>query len=125
MKDVQQIKVERENIEKLLKEIQFDMSKEIMNSMSENEIVNEERILSQKISDLFSNLKQNVEQSLQRQGTVMTDVEKWNKKFVEEKRGSGSAERDNLLRLLAASHDAYFSLNENLNEGIKVCVQYL
>jgi programmed cell death 6-interacting protein len=119
MDEVQQIKVEREKVEKSLKEIRFDMSTEFLKSMSENGIVNEERLSGEKIQELFDPVKKQVEESLKRQERVMNEVTTYNNKFTEEKHGSGSEERENFLKLLATAYDAFFGLEENLNEGTK------
>uniref|UniRef100_A0A915EJP3 BRO1 domain-containing protein n=1 Tax=Ditylenchus dipsaci TaxID=166011 RepID=A0A915EJP3_9BILA len=112
MHEVQEIKVEREEIEKAL-------NSEFLKSMSENGMVNEEKLSSDKIQELFQPYKQRVEDSLKKQERVMNEVEVWNNKFTEEKHGSGSSERDNFLKLLATAYDAYFGLEENLVEGTK------
>lgn len=43
-----------------------------------------------------------------------------NNKFVQEKSGgSGTSERDNVLKTLATSHDVFLELEGNLKEGMK------
>jgi len=49
----------------------------------------------------------------------MAEVEVWNKKFTEAKHGSGGAERENMLKMLATAFDAFLELDGNLNEGTK------
>lgn len=96
------------------------MSDAFSKSYSESGVVNEEKISNDKIQELFHPLKQKVEQSLKKQEQVMAEVETWNKKFCEEKQGSGSEDREDFLKLLATAYDAFLSLEENLNEGTKV-----
>jgi programmed cell death 6-interacting protein len=119
MDRIQEIKVERETLEKQLKEVRFDMSNDFLKSMSENGIVNEEKLSSDKIQELFGPLKARVEESIKRQESVMKDVEVWNKKFTDEKQGSGGMERENTLKMLAVAYDSYFELEGNLKEGTK------
>ncbi|KAI1724665.1 BRO1-like domain-containing protein [Ditylenchus destructor] len=119
MDQVQEIKVEREKLEKSMKEVRFDMCNDFQQSMSDNGIVNEEKLSSEKIEHLFGPLKKQVEESLKKQEMVLNDVQKWNNKFAEEKHGSGSVERENFLKLLATAYDAFLQLEENLNEGTK------
>ena len=48
----------------------------------------------------------------------MTEVQKNHEIFVKES-GGGSTARDEMLKQLAAAHDAYFELKGNLQEGTK------
>ena len=48
----------------------------------------------------------------------MTEVQKNHDIFVKES-GGGSTARDEMLKQLAAAHDAYFELKGNLQEGTK------
>lgn len=51
----------------------------------------------------------------------MLDVQTWNTRFTNEKSGSGSgAERERVLKMLAAGHDSFNELKGNLEEGTKV-----
>lgn len=97
------------------------MGMEFAKSMSENGIVNEEKLSTDKLQQLFKPLKERIDQSLKRQETVMSEVEINNKKFTEERHGAqGAAERDNLLKQLAKAYDSFFELDNNLTEGTKV-----
>ncbi|KAH7731130.1 alix-SF [Aphelenchoides avenae] len=95
MERVQEIKVEREALEKQLKEarVRFDMSNDFLKSMSENGVVNEEKLSSDKITELYGPLKDRVNQSIKRQEEVMSEVQRWNTAFVQEK-GSGGVDRE-------------------------------
>jgi hypothetical protein len=61
-----------------------------------------------------------VDKSIKRQDAIMAEVEQWNKRFADERHVAGGAERENLLKQLATSYDAFFELQGNLNEGTKV-----
>lgn len=43
-----------------------------------------------------------------------------NTRFTQGKGTGSGAERESLLKKLAAAHDAFFEINNNLNEGQKV-----
>lgn len=96
------------------------MNKEFMDFLEENKVLNEDKLLKEKIFNLFQSLIQNVEQGLKKQETIMTEIEKWNKIFVNERHGSGSEKREDILKLLATSYDVFVSLNDNLKEGTNV-----
>ncbi|KAL3103138.1 hypothetical protein niasHS_002324 [Heterodera schachtii] len=116
---VQEIKMERENIEKELKKIRCDMSSDFAKALSENGVINEEKMSSEKIKELFGPLKEKIDQSIKRQETVMGEVERWSKRFMEERHATGGAERENLLKQLATSYDAFNDIQSNLSEGLK------
>ena len=61
-----------------------------------------------------------VNDNLKRQESTMKDITETNEKFVKEKGGQGNNNaRDDMLKQLAAAHDAYFELQNNLQEGTK------
>ena len=61
-----------------------------------------------------------VNDNLKRQESTMKDITESNEKFVKEKGGQGNNNaRDDMLKQLAAAHDAYFELQNNLQEGTK------
>lgn len=95
------------------------MSNDFLKSMSENGVVNEEKLSSDKITQLYGPLKERVNQSIKRQEEVMAEVQRWNVAFVQEK-GSGGVDRESMLKLLASAYDVYFELEGNLKEGTKV-----
>uniref|UniRef100_A0A914GYL8 BRO1 domain-containing protein n=1 Tax=Globodera rostochiensis TaxID=31243 RepID=A0A914GYL8_GLORO len=115
----QEIKVEREGIEKELKKIRCDMSNEFAKALTQNGVINEEKMSSEKIHELFKPLKDSIDKSIKRQETVMAEVERWSKRFLEERHTAGGAERENLLKQLATSYDAFIEIHSNLNEGMK------
>lgn len=96
------------------------MSNDFLRALSETGVVNEEKLSSEKIQELFKPLRDKVEASIKRQEGIMAEVEQWNKRFAEERHGGGGAEREILLKQLATAYDAFFELQGNLNEGTKV-----
>jgi programmed cell death 6-interacting protein len=123
MNQVQEIKVDRENVEKELKKIRCDMSNDFSRALAETGVVNEEKLSAEKIQQLFKPLRDRVEQSIKRQDGIMAEVEQWNKRFAEERHVAGGAEREKLLKELAASYDSFFELQANLTEGTKVNIK--
>nr|CAD2192849.1 unnamed protein product [Meloidogyne enterolobii] len=119
MNQVQEIKVEREEIEKELKKIRCDMSNDFSKALAESGVVDEQKLSSDKIANLFKPLRDKVESSIKRQDSVMEEVQLWHKKFHEERQTTGGAERENFLKGLATAYDAFFRLQGDLNEGTK------
>ena len=61
-----------------------------------------------------------VNDNLKRQESTLKDITESNEKFVKENGGQGNNNaRDDMLKQLAAAHDAYFELQNNLQEGTK------
>jgi programmed cell death 6-interacting protein len=114
-----EIKAEREKLEKSFKDVRFDMSGEFLQSMSGSDVVNEEDVSKTKIHQLLGPLKEQVNKSIAEQEAIMEKVQTLNKKFTDEKTGSGTADRDNILKTLASAYDTYFELEGNLKEGTK------
>ena len=61
-----------------------------------------------------------VNDSIQRQEGILKEMTESNEKFLSEKGGkdNGNA-RDDMLKKLAAAHDAFFELQKHLQEGTK------
>ncbi len=61
-----------------------------------------------------------VAESISKQESILKEIMENNDKFVAENGGkSGSNARDEMLKKLAAAHDAFFELQSNLQEGTK------
>jgi programmed cell death 6-interacting protein len=114
-----EIKADREKLEKSFKDVRFDMSGEFLSSMSGSDVVNEEDVSNSKIQQLLGPLKEQVNKSIAEQEAIMEKIQSLNKKFSDEKSGSGTADRDNILKTLATAYDTYFELEGNLKEGTK------
>uniref|UniRef100_A0A8R1ITV2 ALIX_LYPXL_bnd domain-containing protein n=1 Tax=Caenorhabditis japonica TaxID=281687 RepID=A0A8R1ITV2_CAEJA len=88
--------------------------------MAENQLINEEHISKEKIGQLFGDLKRRVQSSLDRQESLMNQIQTANNQFTGEKSGSSAgAERERILKMLAQAADAYAELKANLEEGTK------
>ncbi|ETN72488.1 hypothetical protein RB195_020836 [Necator americanus] len=120
MNQVQEIKVQREKLEKDFKDVRSDIANDLLKALAESQILNEEQISKEKIQQIYGPLKEQVEASIKQQDHIMAEVQTWNNRFTSEKSGSGTgAERERVLKTLAAGHDAFHELKGNLEEGTK------
>ena len=114
-----------------------------MAALSDSGAVNEEQLSTDKLNEKFGPLREKVSESIKRQENLVEEIQVWfvakfyifkentfkvrkgfqnaNNQFCMEKAGTASgAERENMLKMLAASHDAFTELRSNLKEGTKV-----
>uniref|UniRef100_A0A7I5E8C2 BRO1 domain-containing protein n=1 Tax=Haemonchus contortus TaxID=6289 RepID=A0A7I5E8C2_HAECO len=120
MNKVQEIKVQREKLEKDFKDVRSDIADDLLRAMAESQILNEEQISKEKIQEIYGPLKEQVEQSIKQQDHIMAEVQTWNNRFTAEKSGSGTgAERERVLKMLATAADSFHELKGNLEEGTK------
>ncbi|KAK3106570.1 hypothetical protein FSP39_022711 [Pinctada imbricata] len=99
MEEVETIKAEREVMENELKQAQFDMKE---------------------LDRTYGPLREQVTASIQRQETLMARVQNSNTEFCQAKASSQSgAQRETMLKDLAAGFDMYMELKGNLEEGTK------
>ncbi|VDM96515.1 unnamed protein product [Thelazia callipaeda] len=117
---VQEIKLERQQLEKEFTSVHCDMSSIFLKALSDNQIINEEEISATKIAEIYGPLKTKVNETIKKQEDCLAQVELWNKKFCSEKAGSQNAvERERMLKILATSYDKFLEIKSNLDEGIK------
>ncbi|VDK46269.1 unnamed protein product [Anisakis simplex] len=120
MDTVQEIKVEREKMEKEFAAVHCDMSSTFLKAMADSQILNEEQLSTAKINEIYAPLRAKVVESVKKQESCLADIELWNKKFTAERAGSSSAaERERILKMLANGHDKYVEIKSNLQEGTK------
>ncbi|WKX95147.1 hypothetical protein Q1695_011978 [Nippostrongylus brasiliensis] len=120
MNQVQEIKVQREKLEKDFKAVRSDIADDLLRALADSQLLNEEQISKEKIQQIYGPLKEQVEASIKQQDHIMAEVQTWNNRFTNEKSGSGSgAERERVLKMLAAGHDSFQELKGNLEEGTK------
>ncbi|KHN82501.1 Apoptosis-linked protein [Toxocara canis] len=120
MDTVQEIKVEREQLEKEFADVHCDMTSAFLKAMADSQILNEEQLSTAKINEIYGPLREKVSESIKKQESCLAEVELWNKKFCAEKAGSsGAAERERILKMLANGHDKYVEIKSNLQEGTK------
>ncbi|CAI2348068.1 unnamed protein product [Caenorhabditis sp. 36 PRJEB53466] len=115
-----EVTTDRELLEKELKSTNCDIANDFLKALAENQLINEEHISKEKIGQLFGDLKRRVQSSLDKQETLMSQIQTANNKFTGEKTGSSAgAERERILKMLAQAADAYTELKANLEEGTK------
>uniref|UniRef100_A0A915BQU5 MHD domain-containing protein n=2 Tax=Parascaris univalens TaxID=6257 RepID=A0A915BQU5_PARUN len=120
MDTVQEIKIEREQLEREFADVHCDMTTAFLKAMADSQILNEEQLSTAKINEIYGPLKDKVCETIKKQESCLAEVEMWNKKFCAEKAGSSSAvERERMLKMLANGHDKYLEIKSNLQEGTK------
>ncbi|XP_022084899.1 programmed cell death 6-interacting protein-like isoform X2 [Acanthaster planci] len=120
MKQVEAIKTEREVNEAEIKNTKSDMSQKFLSALAADGAINEEDISNQELDRIFSPLIKQVQDSIHRQEILLNNVQDANTKFCQAKQSDTSASnREDVLRKLAAAHDAYMELTANLTEGTK------
>ncbi|ULU01765.1 hypothetical protein L3Y34_001811 [Caenorhabditis briggsae] len=120
MTEWSEVTTDRELLEKELKNTNCDIANDFLKALAENQLINEEHISKEKIAQLFGDLKRRVQVSLDKQETLINEIQSSNNKFTGEKTGSSTgAERERILKMLAQASDAYAELKANLEEGTK------
>uniref|UniRef100_A0A0R3RFX1 BRO1 domain-containing protein n=1 Tax=Elaeophora elaphi TaxID=1147741 RepID=A0A0R3RFX1_9BILA len=117
---VQQIKIEREKLEKEFSDVRCDMSSIFLKALADNQVINEEEISTAKIAEVYGPLKAKVNETIKKQENCLAQVELWNNKFGSEKASSrGAVERERILKILANGYDKFLEIKSNLDEGTK------
>jgi len=117
---VETLKAERQAIEAEIKGTNPDMKNVFLNTHGQEGVINEEEMSKDTLNRAFSGLIDQVNDSIQRQEGILKEMTESNEKFLSEKGGkdNGNA-RDDMLKKLAAAHDAFFELQKHLQEGTK------
>ena len=110
----------REVIESELKTTSVDLKPLFFESLSKNGVISEE-ISTDSLGRTYGPLENQVTESVNRQERLMKEVQENHEKFVAECGGASGAgaARDEMMKSLAAAHDAFFELKGNLQEGTK------
>lgn len=120
MEDVETIKAERDSIECELKSATVDMKSTFLNALAQDGAINEQALSVESLGRVFGPLQRQVKESLQRQEALVADIQVQNTEFCKEKSGAGaSAQREAMLKELAAAHDTFNELKGNLSEGAR------
>ncbi|KDR23230.1 programmed cell death 6-interacting protein [Zootermopsis nevadensis] len=120
MEDVETIKAERDTVECELKSATADMKSTFLNALAQDGAINEQAMSVESLGRVFGPLQRQVKESLQKQEALVADIQVKNTEFCKEKSGVGAAaERETVLKELAAAHDAFIELKGNLSEGEK------
>jgi len=117
---VETLKAERQAIEAEIKGTNPDMKNVFLTTHGQEGAINEEEMSKETLDRAFSGLIHQVNDSIQRQEGILKEMTEVNGKFLGEKGGkdNGNA-RDDMLKKLAAGHDAFFELQKHLQEGTK------
>lgn len=120
MQAVEEIRKEREKLEKDLKDATFDMTSTFLKAMAESGALSDDQISITKLNEIYGPIRETISNSVRKQESVMGEVQVANTQFCQEK-GSNSSlmDRENALKTLVSAHDAYLELLENLKEGTK------
>ncbi|XP_061174111.1 programmed cell death 6-interacting protein-like isoform X2 [Saccostrea echinata] len=120
MDDVETIKAEREAIENELKEAKFDMTSKFFSALASEGAINEEMLSMSELDRIYGPLREQVNESLRKQDSVMAQVQPANMEFCQAKASDQSgAQREAMLKDLAAGFDMFMELKSNLEEGTK------
>ncbi|XP_029637288.1 programmed cell death 6-interacting protein isoform X4 [Octopus sinensis] len=118
MEQVETIKAEREVIEREIKDATFDISSKFLNAMAQDGLINEEAISMPELNRIFGPLREQVSDSINRQKALLNKIQTSNTEFSNAKASNQSgAQREAMLKDLAAGFDMYIELMDNLQEG--------
>lgn len=118
MESVETIKAERDAIESELRTATFNMKEEFISALANDGAINEPAISLSEIGKVMSPLQAQVQDSIQRQQTLVTDIQQTHSAFVAETGSQGNS-RDSLLKEMASAYDSFIELQGNLKEGTK------
>merc|ERR1719245_367638 len=121
MEAVDTIKAERQVIESEMKDTKVDMKPIFFDALAKNSVIPEQEISVESLGRCYGPLQKQVNDNIARQESIMKEVQENNEKFVAQMGGSvaGGNAREQMMKNLAAAHDAFFELRGNLQEGTK------
>ncbi|RZF46667.1 hypothetical protein LSTR_LSTR002530 [Laodelphax striatellus] len=120
MEQVETLKAERDTIEVELKSATTDMKDKFLSALSQDGAINEQALSVETLGKVFGPLQMQVKDSIMRQESLLNEIQSQNTTFCHEKSGGGAEQkREKVLKELAAAHDAYIELTNNLEEGNK------
>lgn len=90
-----------------------------MTALKEEGVIDDASLSDAHLSLVYDPFKEQVEESLQSQQQLVAKIQTAHQSFVQEC-GQDSSGRDEVLRQLASSYDAFIELESNLTEGTKV-----
>ena len=117
--DIETIKAERQVIEAEFKNTDPEMKNTFLNIHAKEGVINEQELSNETLNRAFGSLIEQIEDSLKRQESILKEMTEMNEKFVKENGGNTSGQRDEIMKKLAAAHDAFFELQKHLQEGTK------
>ncbi|BFZ22519.1 hypothetical protein BsWGS_25558 [Bradybaena similaris] len=120
LEKVNTIKAERDVIEAELKDAKFDMSGKFLGSLASEGLINEEAISVSELDRVYAPLREQVSDSIHRQDVLLSQIQNANTEFCQAKASNeNAAQRETLLKELAAGFDSFVELKGNLEEGTK------
>ncbi|CAH1990718.1 unnamed protein product [Acanthoscelides obtectus] len=118
MEEVETIKAEREATEAELKSATTDMKDSFLSALAKDGAINEPALSFDNLGKTYGHLQKQVQEGIEKQGPLIERIKNAHAQFVSE-RGSSAGGRDAMMSSLAAAHDAYRDLLNNLQEGTK------
>lgn len=118
METVDTIKAEREVIESELKSATVDLKDQFLSALQQDGAINEPSISVGTIGKALAPLREQVNDSITRQESLVQQIQTAHQAFVKET-GAGTGSRDTFLSELASAYDNFTTLQNNLKEGTK------
>ncbi|KAL1491587.1 hypothetical protein ABEB36_012162 [Hypothenemus hampei] len=118
MEEVETIKAERDAIESELKSATTDMKDKFLLSLAKEGEINEPALSYQALGQTYGSLQKQVSESLEKQKGLIGRIRSAHQEFSNE-RGSTAGGREAMMCQLAAAHDVFRDLLNNLQEGTK------
>ena len=118
MEEVDTLKTERDVIETDLKCATVDMKEQFLSALSNDGGINEPALSMESIGQSFGPLQRQVKESVDKQEDLIARIQSAHQQFAQET-GASAGGRDSMMCHLAAAHDAFRDLQNNLQEGTK------
>ncbi|XP_055384800.1 programmed cell death 6-interacting protein isoform X2 [Condylostylus longicornis] len=118
MESVETIKAERDVIESELKSATVNMKEQFLKALAQDGAINEPAISISEIGKALSPLQSQVQESIERQKTLIDDIQSAHSDFTAETGNTGGS-REALFSELASAYDSFIELQGNLQEGTK------
>ena len=113
------VKAERDVIESELKSATINMKDQFLHALAQDGAINEPALSVAQIGKQLGPLQNQVQESVQHQQTLITDIQQAHREFSAETGNTGGGSRENLFSELAAAYDNFIELQSNLIEGTK------
>lgn len=118
MEEVETIKAERDAIESELKGPTADMKDEFLSALAKDGGINEAALSYQSLGQKYGPLQKQVQESIEKQKSLVERIRSAHEAFTSE-RGTTTGGREAMMCQLAAAHDVFRDLLNNLREGTK------
>ncbi|XP_024083246.1 programmed cell death 6-interacting protein [Cimex lectularius] len=121
MEEVETMKAERDVIEMELKSTMTDLKDVFLASLADQGHINEPAVSTETLGKAYGPLQQNVKDSINKQQTLLQQIQETNTEFTAERGRDGTikTEREEMLKELANAHDTFDELEKLLAEGMK------